>query len=355
MNPGIKRLLKNPASFLTDVPDNPVCISTRVRLSRNIGDLPFPAAATPECARQIIRDVREAAENSTVLGCPECSSFLLEELDPLEREILLERRLASREFIEQTAPAALIVRGGDENCAVMINEEDQLRMQVLLPGEQLDAAWKLMNRLDDELGEKLAFAYDEKLGYLTACPTNLGTGLRASVMLHLPGLSISGQIAATVHGIGKLGLAVRGIFGEGTGNSGNLYQVSNQSTLGESEENIIANLKPVIRQLADQELRARQALLEQDRYALLDHVGRAYGVLTNSYRLGTDEALNSLSGVRLGVDLGLFKKVDVHLVNELFLELNAAHLQARAGMLLPESECNIRRSELFRKKLKRTK
>ncbi len=233
----------------------------------------------------------------------------------------------------------------------MINEEDLLRIQVLKPGGQLDATWEEINRIDDLLASKLDFAFDDRLGYLTACPTNVGTGMRASVMLHLPGLMITDQIAGTIRGVNKLGLAVRGIFGEGSDNRGNLYQISNQSTLGESEAQIILNLKNVLYRLFDQEHRAREMLLARDRFALLDHVGRSYGVLKYSYKLSSDEVLNCLSGLRLGIDLGLFNSVKIHQVNELFIATASGHLQKQAGGELSSEECDIRRAALCRQSL----
>ena len=351
MNPGIRRLLQNPASFLASAPSDGVCISSRVRLSRNLAGIPFPTAATKEEASMVVAEVKQACSRPPVVGCPECLFFDIPDLDDMEKQVLTERRLASRDLVQSPLPAAVAV-SGDESSAVMINEEDHLRMQALQPGFRLEECWSRISALDDELGRELEFAWDDDLGYLTACPTNLGTGMRASVMLHLPGLVMTDEIGATVHGIGKLGLAVRGINGEGSDNLGRLYQVSNQITLGESEESIIEQLSAVIRQIADYERRARMKLLKEDRFSLLDHVGRAYGTLQNSYRLPADEALESLSGIRLGVELGLFQHLSMDTVNALFVELAPGHLQVRSELALPEEEQNILRAKLFRTKLR---
>lgn len=352
MSGTIDELLKNPVSFLADASaDEDIAISTRIRLARNLGGRAFPIAASPESDREVCELVSRAAAESGALGCPECFSFDPAELSELDREILLERRLASREFIAKTGGTRLLVRS-DESCSIMINEEDQLRIQALRPGFCLDEVWSAIDRLDDELGSRLDYAFDSRLGFLTSCPTNVGTGMRASVMLHLPGLVLTGQIGPVMQGVRKLNLAVRGIFGEGTDNRGNLFQISNQTTLGESERQIIDHLKLVIDQLITHEKNARRRLLAHDRYGTLDHVGRAYGVLLHSYKLSSEEALQCLSGVRLGVDVGLFSGLDIHLVNELFIAINPAHLQKAAGVSLGEPERDIRRAALCRERLK---
>lgn len=351
MNPGITTILKNPASFLTSSGSDGVAISSRIRLSRNLAGVPFPAAATVESAATVLEEVRYAVLHSPMLNSPKPLFFEISQLDEIEKQLLSERRLVSRELLESKIPSAVAV-SSDESCAVMINEEDQIRMQCLQPGFELKQCWQSISRLDDELGKDLEYAWEENLGYLTSCPTNVGTGMRASVMLHLPGLVMTDQIGATVHGIGKLGLAVRGICGEGSDNLGSLYQISNQATLGECEENIVEQLSAVIRQVIEYERKARKNLLVHDRFTLLDHVGRSFGILQNSYKLSVSEALESLSGIRLGVELGLFKHIKTDTVNELFMELNPGHLQLRSALALPESELDLLRAKLFRSKLR---
>ena len=351
MNQAIKRLLQNPVSFLTSVSADGIAISSRIRLSRNIAGLPFPIAATAESAAGVINEIAPVCSRSAFVGEKKGMFFEIGKLDELERLLLLERRLASSELIKSKLPSALAV-SNDESCSVMINEEDHLRIQVLKAGFDLAGCWQKVNKLESELGKETEFAWDDELGYLTECPTNVGTGLRASVMLHLPGLVMTDQINATIHGIRKLGLAVRGIYGEGSDNSGKLFQVSNQITLGENEETIMEQLSAVIRQLIEYERRARRALLEKDRFALLDHVGRSFGLLQNSYKLSCAEAVEALSGVRFGVDLGLFQHLKIDTVNELFLELNPGHLQIRSSLALPESEQAVLRAKLFRTKLR---
>jgi protein arginine kinase len=234
----------------------------------------------------------------------------------------------------------------------MICEEDHLRIQSILPGLALEEAYQNAARVEKRLDEEFDFAYSERLGYLTHCPTNLGTGMRASVMMFLPALTRGGYMNSLASQLSKIGLTVRGLFGEGSGSAGNMYQISNQITLGESEENIIEQLSAVIRQLVEYERRARRALIEKDRFAILDHVGRAFGLLHNSYKLSVPEAVEALSAVRFGVDLGMFQHLKITTVNELFLELNPGHLQLRSSLALPESEQAVLRAKLFREKLR---
>lgn len=343
----IDALLNHRVNWLNrNGPDSEIAISSRIRLARNIANMPFPIVASTHDKIQVAGAVENAVAKSGGLGS-EFLSYDIGQLSEIDRQILLERRLVSREFIASRGGELLVVKS-DESCGVMVNEEDHLRIQVLAPGVQLKQVWEIINDLDNRISENLPYAFDEQLGFLTSCPTNVGTGLRASVMLHLPALRLSKQINATIQGISKLGLAVRGIFGEGSENLGNLYQISNQSTLGESEEQIIARLSKVIRQIINHEKNARAGLLENNRYFLLDHIGRAYGTLRRSYILSSAEALDALSALRTGVDLGMFSSVDLRQVNELFKIIHSAHLQRLSGKTLNEEERNIFRAKLVR-------
>ena len=350
----IDSLLKHKVSWLEDSgPDDDIAISSRIRLARNIKGTPFPIAASPEQLNNIRGAIRMAVEKSNCLGAS-ALCFEMETLSRWEKELLLERRLVSNEFIARDVGAALIVKR-NESAGVMINEEDHIRMQALSPGFQLEEVWRNISKIDSLLEKHLPFAYDSKLGYLTSCPTNVGTGMRASVMLHLPGLVLSSQINAAIQGITKLGLAVRGIFGEGSDNQGNLFQVSNQSTLGESEQQIMDRLCGVIKQLISPEKNARMTLIEKNQHFLLDHVGRAYGILRHAYVLSSEEALNSLSDIRVGVDMGMFSTVNLHTVNELFLTIHPAHLQKFAGKELSAEERDTFRAAMVRDRLKNLK
>lgn len=343
----IEALVNHNVNWLDDRgPDADIAISSRIRLARNIANMPFPTVASQHDKMQVAVAVENAIEASGSFG-DDYFIFDIEKLTELDRRILLERRLISREFIDQRGGEVLVVKH-DESRGVMINEEDHLRIQVLAPGLQLENVWKKINALDNQLSASLPYAFDQQLGFLTSCPTNVGTGLRASVMLHLPALCLSRQINAAIQGISKLGFAVRGIFGEGSDNLGNLFQVSNQSTMGETEEQIIYRLAKVIRQIINHEKNTRAHLLNKRRHFLLDYIGRAYGTLRYAYVLSSSEALESLSALRTGVDLGMFSAVNLRQVNELFKIIHSAHLQRFAGKDLSQKEREIFRAEIVR-------
>lgn len=351
----IDDLLSHPVSFLDNAsdPGSGIAISSRVRLARNLAHHRFPCSADANEKQEICQIVSTAIRDGKILDFDhECREFDLASLDETERGVLLERRLASSEFISGEPAGKMLFVCPQERCSVMINEEDQIRMQSIRPGFQLREVYDEISAIDDALSQRVDYAFDENLGHLTSCPTNVGTGMRASVMLHLPGLVLTGQIAPTIHGINKLHLAARGIFGEGSENLGNLFQISNQSTLGESEEKSISDLASVIEQIIFHEKRARHTLLEKDRFSLLDYVGRSYGILRHSYKLSGAEALKSLSGVRLGVDLGLFNAIDLAKVNELFIATAPAHLQKNAGHQLNSNARDIVRAQICRERLK---
>lgn len=347
-------LWRKPVSWLAAAADgDDIAISSRIRLARNLNGFPFPVVASEEQLFQVREQLENAVRQTGVFGS-DMWSFPLSALSEVERQLLFERRLVSRELLERGVQGGLCFRA-DETASAIFNEEDHLRLQTLLPGLQLNEAWRLIDQLDSRLGEVLSCAFDSRLGYLSCCPTNAGTGMRASVMLHLPGLVASGQIGVIVQGISKLGMAVRGIFGEGTDNRGNLFQISNQSTLGESEVQIIERLSDVIQRLIAHEKQARNAMLEKNQSHLLDKIGRAYGVLQHAYVLNYDEALRLLSQLRLGVDLSMFSQLTVRCVNELFMQTAPAHLQFSAGRELTSTESGIIRAALVRERLARAK
>ena len=243
-----------------------------------------------------------------VSALPEMSDSFAEAMDnltALDKQILVERHLISREHAAKNVGSGLVVNRA-ETFSVMINEEDHLRMQALRPGFQTREAWQAIDKLDSALEKKLNFAFDNELGYLTACPTNLGTGIRVSAMLHLPGLVLSEQINPIIQSVNKLGLAVRGLYGEGTEALGNVFQVSNQMTLGESETVIVERLEKVLSQIIEHEENARQTLLEKKPKVVFNHIGRAYGILANAHSISSKETMNLLSFLRLGVDMDLF-------------------------------------------------
>ena len=351
MSASVEVLFRNPAGILSSgAPGGEIAMSTRIRLARNPEGRLFPHRASDDERRELAAEVAAAAPELKRLGGASVLVFDPEQLDAIDREVLLERHLASREFNARPEGALLAVRP-DERASLMVNEDDALRIQCLRPGFQLDEAWEEASALDDELGSVFKYAFDEKLGFLTADPTNLGTGMRASVMLHLPGLVLTGQIASSVAAVNKLNIAVRGLYGEGSENLGNMYQVSNQSTLGESEKQIIDRLGAVVSQLVEREENTRKLLMERDQHGMLDVIGRSYGVLKHSHRLGSEEALKCLSGVRLGVDMRLFKSLDVERVNTVFMAISPAHLQKRAGRELDQAERDVCRAAFCREHL----
>jgi protein arginine kinase len=269
----------------------------------------------------------------------------------LEKQVLVERHLISREHAAKSVGSA-IVMNRRQTLSVMINEEDHLRMQSIRSGLQLKQAFKLVDKIDSALESKLEFAYDQRLGYLTACPTNVGTAMRASAMLHLPGLVLSELINQVIQAVSKIGLAVRGLYGEGTEAMGNLFQISNQTTLGEREEEIISRLSKVIETIIEKEHDARQVLIQKKSNTLSDQIGRAYGVLTYAHAMTSKEALNLLSIIKLGIDLGAFPEDRRLPIDELFIETQPAHLQKSSQQKLNAEERDHLRAQIIRDRLK---
>jgi protein arginine kinase len=275
----------------------------------------------------------------------------MDNLSTLDKQILVERHLISREHAAKSSGSGLVLNH-DETLCVMINEEDHMRMQALRPGLQIRQAWQAIDRVDSELEKKLDYAFNSDLGYLTACPTNIGTGIRVSAMLHLPGLVLAEQINPIIQSVNKLGLAVRGLYGEGTEALGNVFQVSNQMTLGESESAIVERLEKVLSQIIEHEENARATLLEKKPKMVFNHIGRAYGILANAHSISSKETMNLLSLMRLGVDVNLFPGVDRSLVDELFILTQPAHLQKQHSEKLSAEERDLLRADMVRERLK---
>jgi protein arginine kinase len=273
-------------------------------------------------------------------------------LTSVQKQVLVERHLISREHAARTDGSAAVIERR-QSLSIMVNEEDHLRLQSIRPGLNLRVAFDALNIVDDEIQEALPIAFDRKLGYLTTCPTNLGTGLRASAMLHLPGLVISDQISQVLNAVNRMGLAVRGLYGEGTESLGNLYQISNQSTLGESETQIIERLERVITQVAMHEANARLKLLEDNRLMLHDKIGRSYGTLMHAWLIDSKEALNHLSIIRLGANLGFFPHEVSHLCDSLLMEIQPAHLQLHSGKKLTPEQRDESRGQIIRSHLQK--
>ncbi|EEF57423.1 protein arginine kinase [Pedosphaera parvula] len=330
-------------------PHDRIVMSSRVRLARNIRDAAFPGwAKKPERVR-ILDQIRPAVE--TLPEMRGAFSESMDNLSTLDKQILVERHLISREHAAKSAGSGLVLNR-DESLCFMINEEDHLRMQALRPGLQLKQAWMAIDQADSVLEKRLEYAFSQDVGYLTACPTNLGTGIRVSAMLHLPGLVLAEQINPIIQSVNKLGLAVRGLYGEGTEALGNVFQVSNQMTLGEAESAIVERLDKVLSQIIEHEENARGTLLEKKPKMVYNHIGRAYGILANAHSISSKETMNLLSLMRLGMDLGLFPGSDRSLTDELFILTQPAHLQRQYSEKLSAEERDLLRADMVREHLK---
>src|SRR5213595_3388577 len=330
-------------------PHHQIVISSRVRLARNLRQRAFPGWAKKAERTAILEMIRPRVEELSEMQ--DSFSELLQDLSPLEKQVLVERHLISREHAAKGVGSA-VVMNRRQTLSIMINEEDHLRMQSIRSGLQLKQAFKLVDKVDSALEAKLDFAYDAKLGYLTACPTNVGTCMRASAMLHLPGLVLGDLINQVIQAVGKIGLAVRGLYGEGTEAMGNLFQISNQTTLGEKEDEIINRLSKVIETIIEKEHDARQILLQKRSNTLWDQIGRAYGVLTYAHAMASKEALNLLSIIKLGVDLGAFPEDRRLPIDELFIDIQPAHLQKSSQQKLNAEERDHLRAQIIRECLK---
>lgn len=325
-------------------------MSSRVRLARNIRDAAFPGwAKKPERVR-VMELIRPAIENLPEMK--DAFSESMDNLSTLDKQILVERHLISREHAAKSAGSGLVLNR-EESLCVMINEEDHLRMQALRPGLQLKQAWLAIDQADSAVERRLNYAFSSDLGYLTACPTNLGTGIRVSAMLHLPGLVLAEQINHIIQSVNKLGLAVRGLYGEGTEALGNVFQVSNQMTLGETEAAIVQRLDKVLSQIIEHEENARATLLEKKPKTVYNHIGRAYGVLANAHCITSKETMNLLSFLRLGIDLGLFPGVERSVTDELFILTQPAHLQKQHSEKLSAEERDLLRADMVREHLRK--
>lgn len=344
-------ILRHPARWMLGPESSPqVVVSSRIRLARNLGDASFPGKAGVEERRRVLDRIFPVLENLDEMR--EAFTRPLDELNAVEKKVLVERHLISREQAGNASGSGVVINRS-QSLSIMVNEEDHLRMQAMYPGLALRPAHAALDAVDSELEKNLDFAFDESLGYLTSCPSNVGTGLRASVMVHLPGLVLSDQINKVVAAVNKIGLAVRGLFGEGSEAQSNLFQVSNQTTLGEAESDIIDRLTKVIEQVISSEMNARMKLLEDKPDTLCDHIGRAYGILRHSRVIDTKEALTHLSMLRLGMDLGFLPALsDGDSVDLLLMDIQPAHLQWQSRAKLTPEQRDGLRARVLRERLK---
>lgn len=329
-------------------PDSDIVISSRIRLARNLGEFPFPPCADDD-VRAAVEEVLRREIRSLSVG-DNLLYINIDTLGPLDRQFLVERQLISREHAETHGTRGVGI-GPRETLSLMINEEDHLRMQVLRSGFALHQCWEEMTALDDELESRVLFAFDDEFGYLTSCPTNVGTGMRASVMLHLPGLVLTKEIQKVFQAMQKMSLAVRGLYGEGSQAMGDFYQISNQVTLGKTEEQILQTINEVVPRIIDYERRVRSALIKENRAKLHDQVSRAFGILRSAHTITSEETMHLLSSVRMGINLGLVDGIEIPTVNELFIHTQPAHLQKIRHATLESAERNVARAAYLRERL----
>lgn len=347
-----QQFMQNPWSnwMKGEGPDSDIVISTRLRIARNLRQHPFPLLATDSQGEEVVRKVTEVAESEAMRKRHHLQVIHMDQVNPLEKRVLVEKHLISPHLAEESRKGAVLL-SPDESVSIMVNEEDHIRIQVLLPGFRLNEAWEIGTKIDDIFEKHLNYAFDETRGYLTSCPTNVGTGIRASVMLHLPALVMTQQISRILQAINQVGLVVRGIYGEGSEALGNLFQLSNQVTLGMSETDILSNLYSVARQIIEQERVARAYLLEHTRVTLEDRIFRSYGILMYARTVESKEAAQRLSDVRLGIDLGVIPDVSPLVLNELLVTTQPGFLQQHAGQKLTPDQRDERRARLIRERI----
>ena len=338
--------------------DSDIVISSRIRLARNVEGFPFVNRASEQNLVDLLALVEDVFKRK--FDENKVHYFSLQKMPPIDRYYLLERQLISRELAQSDIPRGVLI-DRDEHFSIMVNEEDHLRLQAMTSGLDLQNVWKRISEIDDLLESELPLSFDEKRGYLTACPSNIGTGIRVSVMLHLPGLVESSELERAFRGLQKLSLAVRGIYGEGSSAMGEFFQISNQVTLGQSEEELIMQVTDVIPQIIEYERQARKHVLETRKDTLLDRAFRAVGIMKTARTMSVEEAMELLSRMRLGVSLGLFEELSPQnknqagavpqLLNDLLLHIQPSHLCKIAGKSLPDCEENVFRAAYIRKQL----
>ncbi len=331
-------------------PESDIVISSRIRLARNLAEFPFIRKCTDVDRAQVERVLRERIQQ--VDEWKHLTYIDVATLEDVDRQFLVERQLISRELSESDGARAVAI-DPHEKFSLMLNEEDHLRIQVMQSGLDLQAAWERIDRIDNLIEEKITYAFHDRWGYLTACPTNVGTGMRVSVMLHLPALVITRQIEKVFRSLHKISLAVRGLYGEGSQAMGDFYQISNQITLGKAESQLIAQVSDVVPVLIDYERRAREFLVRESQKDLHERVSRAYGILCTAQTISSEETMHLLSSVRMGINLGLIRDLEIPTVNKLFIHTQPAHLQKLRGVELDTADRNIERAHYLQRHLQK--
>jgi len=345
----LSNLLNHTSEWLKGTgPNSDIVISSRIRLARNLNKIAFPHWANKKQSEGTSNTIQEAIAKVDYLK--RTTTFKLVDVDSIDKQFLVERHLMSLEHSQKADHKAVVI-DDDEIISIMINEEDHLRVQVMQSGFNLFEAWNIINGIDDALSKELTFAYLPDWGFLTACPTNAGTGMRGSVMLHLPALVMTRAIDRVLAAIAKLSFTTRGLYGEGTQAMGNFFQISNQVSLGHSEYEIIENIVGLIRQIIDQENQARESMITKNKPLLEDRINRSLGILKSARIISSQETIDLLSMVRLGSDLGMIKDIDRRRINELFITTQPAHLQKIENKKLSSAERDLQRAELIRKRL----
>ena len=330
-------------------PESDIVISSRIRLARNLAQFPFIRRCNDRDRSAIEHSLRDKLSDIEPLN--KLVYLNVDVLASLDRQFLVERQLISRELADSDGARSVAI-DIQEQYSLMVNEEDHLRIQLMKSGLDLTGAWDQIRQIDDQIEQRVSYAFHDRLGYLTACPTNVGTGMRVSVMLHLPALVITRQIEKVFRSLQKISLAVRGLYGEGSQAMGDFYQISNQITLGRSEEELIDQVGSVVPVLIDYERRAREYLIVESQNDLRDRVSRAYGILCNAQAISSEETMHLLSSVRMGINLGLIDNVEIPTVNQLFIHTQPAHLQKIRGVELGTADRNVERAEYLQRHLR---
>ncbi len=345
----LSKLAVRDISWLKPLPSSDSSIiSTRIRLARNLCGCPMPGTASEDELKKYLNLIFDAAQKTSFFK--NATKIILSDCSELDLRLLMERHLISHEHAFSSHSGGVII-DDREQMSIMVNEEDHLRIQYISAGLNLFDSWEVINRADDELGKNIDFAYSEKFGYLTACPTNTGTGMRASCQMHLPALGISGVMAATMESINKMGMVVRGLQGEGTRIMGDMLQVSNQVTLGLSEQRILDNLQRLLKQVSHREEKIRKKLMDKESDSIKDRVCRAQGLLLNAYKISYTEALSLISSLRFGVYTGMFE-YDAGILNNLMIKILPAHIQQIEEKSMEPDERDRVRADMIRKELK---
>lgn len=328
--------------------DYDVVISCRLRIARNLAEFPFPNKLNSESSKSLIDKVKNSFFSGNELMKNEFNFINIESIEDLEKQILFEKNLISVDLVKNRRPRAVII-SKDESISIMINEEDHLRIQCLDSKMNLENSFEICKKIDILLEEKIDFAFDKKYGYLTSCPTNIGTGIRASVMLHLPALTMTGYINEILQNVTKLGMTVRGTHGENSSSTGNFFQISNQKTLGQTEASIIENVNNITYHIIDQERNLREELYTRNKIRFEDKIFRSLGTLTNARLLSTEECLKLISDVRLGIDMGIINYITKSVIDDVMLKIQPGFLQKSIDKIISPNERDIIRANVVRK------